>query len=382
VTSRSSRAPIRWTFLTPGLPRITGGNVAVYELANALSRAGDPVRVVHMPTPEGQLRTAGDVPWFSFEPAVETRFLTSYEPDLLPDADVIVYMIMVVVIGISGWAGDAGERLVKALQAPSSAAGLPVLFVQGLGVFEEETELVALSGYGPKACVAGWMVENLIRDGLPAREAVHVPNGLDHSIYGVTEPIAGRRPRVAMNLTPHPLKNMSGGIEALGMLYDDVGVPSVVFGNNPPAEPLPPGIEYANPPNKPGMADLYNHSSLYLQPSFKEGFGLCAVEAMASGCALVTTANGGSKDYAIDGETAVICETDPRAIAKTLGRLVSDDALRVRIATAGAEHAQAFRWSGGAAILRRLGEEYLAAPEEFRAGRQVALDRSIFDLTA
>jgi glycosyltransferase involved in cell wall biosynthesis len=378
MTSRSAGAPIRWTLLTPGLPRITGGNVAVYELANALSQAGDSVRVVHVPTPEARLRTADDIPWFSFDPEVETRFLTSFDPDQLPEADVLVYMIMVIAIGTSSWSGEAGRRLVERLQAPSSPAGLPVLFVQGLGVFEPETEILALGGPGPKACVASWMVENLVRDGFPTHEAVLVVNGLDHRTFGVTRPIAGRPPGVAMNLTPHPLKNMNGGIDALGLLYDELAVPSVVFGNNSPAGPVPPGIRYANPPNKPAMAELYNSASLYLQPSFKEGFGLCAVEAMACGRALVTTANGGSNDYAFDGETAAICDTDPGAIADTLGRLVRDDGLRIKIATEGARYVQRFRWSAGADVLRQMADAYLAAPDNYRAGQQVELDPSIF----
>jgi glycosyltransferase involved in cell wall biosynthesis len=382
VTSRSSGSPIRWTFLTTGLPRITGGLVAVYELANALSLAGDSVRVVHVPTPEAELHTTDEIPWFTFEPAVETRFLASLDPDLLPEADILFYTIMVVAVGTSSWAGDPGRRLVEQLGAPPTSAGLPILFVQGLGVFEPETEILALHEPGPKACVASWMVDNLVRAGFPPREAVLVVNGLDHDTFGVRRSISDRKPSVAMNLTPHPLKNMRGGIDALGMLYDELAVPSVLFGNHPPTGPVSAGIRYLNPPDKPAMAELYNRSSLYLQPSFKEGFGLAAVEAMACGCALVTTANGGSNDYAIDGETAVICETDPGAIADALGRLVRDDALRIRIATEGSRYAERFRWSASAAALRQLGEAYLAAPGEYLAARQLELDGSVIELTA
>jgi glycosyltransferase involved in cell wall biosynthesis len=380
MTARSDRTPMRWTFLTPGLPRITGGNVAVYELANAISRFGESVKVVHVPTPEGLLRSADEVPWFRFDPEVETQFLPSLDPDQLPEADILFYMIMVIAVANSEWGGDTGRRMVERLQSRSTPAGLPILFVQGLGVFEEAIELFAMHGPGPKACVASWMVDNLVRDGMPRMEAVHVCNGVDHDVFNVTRSIADRPPRVAMNLTPHPLKNMAGGIEAMGMLHEQLAVPSVLFGNRPPPGPLPPGIEYLNPPDKPAMAELYNDCSLYVQPSFKEGFGLCAVEAMACGCALVTTANGGSNDYAIDGETALICETDPSAISEALGRLVRDDELRARIATAGARHAQSLRWSTSAAVLRQLGEAYCEAPADYQAGYGIPLDRSIFDL--
>ena len=360
----------------PALPRITGGLIAVYELANALVAIEDHVEIVHIPSEEGTLRTTAQIPWFSFDAAVEHRFLSSLDPDQLPVADILVYTVMSIDIGRSAWSGDGGSRMVERLQASNSPAGLPLLFVQGLGVFPPDTELVALRGPGPKACVASWMVDNLVLGGLPPREVVHVANGLDHGSFRLVRSIDDRAPTVAMNFTPHPMKNMGAALEALSTLHRDLAVPATLFGNKPPSGPLGPGIEHVNPPSKAGMADLYNRSSLYLQPSTTEGFGLCAVEAMACGCALVTTANGGAADYAIDGETAVVCGSEPEAMVDALGGLVRDDARRIRIATEGARHAQRFRWSISAEVLRGLALDYLAAPGEFGAGRGTALDAS------
>ena len=42
--------------------------------------------------------------------------------------------------------------------------------------------------------------------------------------------------------------------------------------------------------------------------------------------------NGGSADYAFDGETALVCGPDAEEMAEALVRLVTDDDLRVRIA--------------------------------------------------
>jgi glycosyltransferase involved in cell wall biosynthesis len=113
---------------------------------------------------------------------------------------------------------------------------------------------------------------------------------------------------------------------------------------------------------------------VYLQPSTQEGFGLCALEAMACGCALVTTDNGGSEDYAIDGETAVLCEPDVGSMAHAVSELLQDDATRVRIGTAGANHANRFRWSNGAEQLRAFGRTYLSDPEHHRRGPVRPLD--------
>lgn len=105
--------------------------------------------------------------------------------------------------------------------------------------------------------------------------------------------------------------------------------------------------------------DIYNTSSVYLQPSLREGFGMCAVEAMACGCALVSTDNGGSSDYALDGETALVCEKDEQAMCEAMCRLVRDDDLRTRIATNGAAFVRRFRWSVSADRFERLALDHV-----------------------
>ncbi len=54
------------------------------------------------------------------------------------------------------------------------------------------------------------------------------------------------------------------------------------------------------------VSDIYDRSRVFVQASHYEGFGFTAVEGMACGAALVTTDNGGSRDYAFHGETALV----------------------------------------------------------------------------
>ena len=71
---------------------------------------------------------------------------------------------------------------------------------------------------------------------------------------------------------------------------------------------------------------------------------------MACGAALVTYDNGGCRDYATDGVTALVApRRDVAALGKALGRAVEDRALRQRLAAAG--HAlvtRQFRWERAA----------------------------------
>jgi glycosyltransferase involved in cell wall biosynthesis len=360
-----------WTFVAPGLPRPAGGLIALYELANALARAGSAVQIAHLPTSETTLRSTSQIPWFAFDTTVEHLFLARLDPDLLPTADLVLYTVMAVELGTAPDAGESGHRLVAALQAETSPAGLPILFVQALGIFPAATELLSLRGAGPKVCVASWIAKNLIAAGLPADEVVHVPDGLDHSTFRVLLPVNGRSPAVAMNANPHPLKNTSSGLAALARLDRELSLPSTVFGTVAPAT-LSEKMRFLPSPSQSELAsDVYNAATLFLQPSSQEGFGLCAIEAMACGCALVTPSNGGSDDYALDGETAVVCGTDPDSMADALAALHHDERRRVRIATEGARYVDRFRWPLGAERLRALGADYVARPDAYRRGQRV-----------
>lgn len=67
------------------------------------------------------------------------------------------------------------------------------------------------------------------------------------------------------------------------------------------------------------LATIYSNCDIYLCASWDEGFGLPSIEAMACGAMLVTYDNGGSRDFAIDGKTALVA---PRKNKEKLGELL------------------------------------------------------------
>ena len=77
-----------------------------------------------------------------------------------------------------------------------------------------------------------------------------------------------------------------------------------------------------------------------------------SMEAMACGAALATYDNGGSRDYAIDGVTALVApRRDVAALGTAVGRLVEDRALRDRLARAG-QHLVTTRFDWDRATVR------------------------------
>jgi phosphatidylinositol alpha-1,6-mannosyltransferase len=84
-----------------------------------------------------------------------------------------------------------------------------------------------------------------------------------------------------------------------------------------------------------------------------------AMEAMACGAALVTYDNGGCRDYARDGQTALVARRrDVDDLAARLARLVADPTLRRRIAGAGRDWiTRSFEWDAAVDRLERLFRE-------------------------
>jgi glycosyltransferase involved in cell wall biosynthesis len=160
------------------------------------------------------------------------------------------------------------------------------------------------------------------------------------------------RPRVLMLQHDYAWKGVAEGFAAVRRARERVpSIHLVGFGVRPPRGGETYDEFHANPPQGE-LAALYSGCDIYLCPSWDEGLGMPSMEAMACGAALVTFDNGGSRDYAIDGDTALVA---PRRDVERLGdnlALVADDAaLRSRIATAGTAFVTtAFTW--GTAVSR------------------------------
>jgi glycosyltransferase involved in cell wall biosynthesis len=171
--------------------------------------------------------------------------------------------------------------------------------------------------------------------------------------------VATSRPRVLMLHHDYAWKGVADGLAAVARVKARVpGLWLVGFGVKPPRAALPYDEFHVNPPQE-RLAALYSGCDIYLCPSWDEGLGMPPMEAMACGAALATYDNGGCRDYAVDGETALVApRRDVGALAEALQRLAADPALRARLAAAGqARVTTAFDWDRA---VQRL-EGWLAA---------------------
>lgn len=109
-----------------------------------------------------------------------------------------------------------------------------------------------------------------------------------------------------------------------------------------------------------GVLEAMRRAAIVVVPSrWQEPFGLTALEAMASGAALVCTGQGGLPEVA--GDAALYVEPDnSAALARVIVRLAGDAALRGQLGEAGRLRARRFDIQNAASSLRALRREVLA----------------------
>jgi glycosyltransferase involved in cell wall biosynthesis len=114
----------------------------------------------------------------------------------------------------------------------------------------------------------------------------------------------------------------------------------------------------------PELVRQYATARVAVVPSFFEGFGFPASEAMACGLAVVANAAGALPEVVgTDGEAGVLVPTrDPRALAAAIRELLAEPERAERMGRAARRRVErAFRWSDAAAGLIEVFEETLRA---------------------
>jgi glycosyltransferase involved in cell wall biosynthesis len=321
-----------------------GGVTMLYEFANVLARRGHEVHFLHGPAVGDRVDRLEDLP-FTFDPLVHHHLVDSLDDPALPAGDAIF--------------GVGPARL-----------GQPLNFIQGFRLVSPSWDHDAFRRRVPKVCVATWLVDVGRCYGVPDEQLFHVPMGLDHDLFAARTGPTDRPVDVAMLYHPWPAKGWDVGRAVLDALVRRrPGLRAIVFSlAGAPPEPLPEGVTLALDLDQRSLADqVLNASKLLVQTSHHEGFGLTAIEAMACGAALVTTDCGGSRDYAHDGETALVRPAgDVPGLVDACDALLTDTARRTALAAAGERYVRRFDWERSGELLEDLLERYVADPKRYQ----------------
>ncbi len=118
-----------------------------------------------------------------------------------------------------------------------------------------------------------------------------------------------------------------------------------------------PGVHHLDYVAAPQLAVVYSNAELFVFPSIYEGFGFPLLEAMAYGVPSIAARSSSLPE--IGGDAALYFDPrDGRALEAQIERVLTDTALRQRLAEAGIARAAEFRWDVAAEktleVLRRV----------------------------
>lgn len=348
---------MRIVFVEPGAsPKPVGGTRIVYEQANRLAERGHEVTVIHPVKLErarkpskalrlwlryrswgarGKWRPSR---WMRVDPRVRMIWTPDLQTKRFPSADVVIATTWNTVAPILALPPDRGRHV----------------------FYSQHWDF----GYGPEARIkAAWTgAERCIVINRAAQEAAramgfeadYVPNGLDSGLFGLDTPIVDRdAAHVAMLYHPASHKGGADGLKALALARRSLPtLTAELFGGAEPPPDLPDWIAYRRGLSDGALRVLYNRASIFISASANEGWGLAPCEAGFCGCAITVTDNFGHREFAIDGETALVSPVgEVEQLAANIVRLARDAAFRARLNEGLRAKLAEFTWERSSALM-------------------------------
>ncbi len=341
-------------FLPGATSSVSGGYSVIYKYANLLIERGHNVRIIF-----GNKNLKGLVPiyncvpirkclifikfgkrprWFHLNKKIKVSYLTKN----LCDSDITDGEIIIAT------AVDTAEQVAKLEKAKK------FYLVQDFENWEVGDDYVIKTyQMGLKIITVSNYLKKRIQE-YTNSEITVIPNGIDDEYFRLMKPIEDRPPHTVAMLY-HRLKNKGSkyGIETIIKLkerYPDLK--AAMFGTVKKPNDLPKWITYYFCASKAQLAELYNNSSIFICPTIWEGFGLTALEAMACGCAVVSTDYDAGRDFMVDQINALLCKTaDSEGLYLNACKIIENDELRKTIATNGVNVAKKFIWSRSVTLI-------------------------------
>lgn len=323
----------RINFILPSLStKPVGGVKIMFQFANLLSAKGHDITILYSVTRPfkknrtpvwlrmtiNQLRGVR-AKWFNLDHKIIQKQIPEINDKYVPDADAT----------LGTW-----WQVAYAINELSASKGNKCNLIQDYEVWTGQEDRVHQSYRLPlRHCVIARYLQDIVEKYSGVRPPL-TPLAIDTSHFRLTKDIKQRDASIIMLYSREPRKGSAFGLEAFSILKQKIPYLRVtLFSVYQRPDSIPAWIDFhTRPANLP---ELYNDNAVFFSPSLGEGWALPPAEAMACGCAVVCTDIGGHRDYAIDGETALLVPPkEPAVMADAILRVIANVELRLKLATA------------------------------------------------
>lgn len=345
------------------LPRIgnipIGGFKVVYEYANGLVKSGNMVNLIHPVTTNNidslysKLKvykwllerkiSNSYLPdkWFKLNSKINTILVPNLSEKFIPNADFIV---------ATQW------NTAEICATFNIRKGKKYYLIQNYEFWDGgKTRVLNTFKLPLKKIVISHWLEKLVRS--QGEDSTCIPNGFDFNAFSMdVSPEKRDKKKVMMLYHKLFMKGSDLGLKAikkLKILIPDLSF--ILYGAYTPPKNLPSWISFYKSPEQILLRKLYNEASIFISPSYLEGFPLPPAEAMICGATLVASDIGGHREYAIPNENALLYP--PTKIMKLINNikfLIGNNDYRIKLAYNGLNFMKQFTWERSVSMFESL----------------------------
>ncbi len=316
---------------------INGGYKVIYEYSNYLAKKGHDVCIYFML--QKSIRKF-NVPkflvpafcyflshyyprWFDLEKNIHRKGISN--STAIRDADVSIATAVETAELVSHLGKEKGKK-VYFIQDFETWAGSPE--------FVESTYKLGMHNI----TISNWLSK--IVEENSGIKPICIKDGIDSAIFNCTNK-RDRGKSLVFHYRSLPYKGADIAIKVIERLKKKFPSMIVYVVSNEDISHLPDWFVKKQKIKSNEVSEINNVVTVFLCTSRNEGYGLPGLEAMACGCALVSTAYQGVLEYAVDGKNALLAPVDDvDRLVENVTKLFEDDELRERIVHEGLKTAE------------------------------------------
>lgn len=353
---------MRIAFLTPHI-NISGGVKAILEYASRLSKKGHQVTVIcPLPTFANVRLRGRDIPTafpkrllmnlLKYKPywidvAADIKYVPSWREEYIPEGDIVVATAWQSAPYVKNYSAQKGKKfyLIQHYETLYHAPNN-----------EEKADETYRFDFR-KIVISSWL-KKIMKEKFNSESDLLV-TPVDFNQFYPTRNGYNDPKRICMLHHFYNWKGVNDGIKAFEIVRKKYSaIKLLMFGAH--SGNVGGYYQYYHRPWGSKLKEIYDSCDIFLCPSWREGLGMCSMEAMACKCALVSTDHGGSRDYAFHNETALVSPPkNPEKLAENLIRLLENESLLRTIAQNGYEYIRQYTWNKAVDKMERIFREEL-----------------------